>query len=93
MSKARRLFYEDIAELRGVKVSTVTVDAARSRMARRHPERHYVRKSHDMPEPDGYTRRSPWWYESTIHKWLDNRPGANNQDYIDARRDERRDAS
>lgn len=86
MSKARRLFYEDIAELRGVSIQTVRVDAARARMARKDPDKHYVRKSHDMPEPDGYTRRSPWWYESTIRRWLDNRPGAPNQDYIEEKR-------
>lgn len=86
MAKAQRLYYDQIAEMRGVKVTTVRTEALKARMARRDPDKPYLRKSHDMPEPDGYERRSPWWYKSTIDRWLASRPGAVNQKYIDEQR-------
>lgn len=82
----KKLFSQDIADLRGVTRRTVHVDNARSRMARNNPDLPSVRKSYDMPPEDGYEGRSPWWWESTIIEWLNNRPGAVNQLHIESRK-------
>lgn len=29
----------------------------------------------DLPIPDGHAGRAPWWYEPTIAKWEEERPG------------------
>lgn len=61
----RQLFLADVAELAGVKPTTIA--AYRARGAAR------------FPEPDGEVREGmymrPWWHESTVRAWLAERPG------------------
>lgn len=72
-----KLFYEDIAKLRGVAVSTVRVDNAKARQVRRaaSPDAvpKYIEGRQDMPEHDGTVRNSPYWLRSTIMPWINSR--------------------
>ena len=37
--------------------------------------RSYVARE-QAPKPDGeFDKRTPWWWDSTVQSWVDNRPG------------------
>lgn len=55
----RRLTTDDVAVILGVSVASVRQYATRG----------------DLPEPDGYLSRTPWWRPETILAWRDARPG------------------
>lgn len=55
-----QLSRQDIANLLGVRVETIGVHRRRGA----------------IPEPDGYTARSPWWFRKTINRWMRDRPAA-----------------
>lgn len=57
--KGRQLALEDVAEVLGVKPSTVSS----------------YRHHHLMPPPDGKLGKTVWWWEATITAWNANRRG------------------
>lgn len=36
----------------------------------------YWKNRDQFPAPDGYVGRSPWWFESTVDRWLRQRAAA-----------------
>lgn len=60
-----------VAELAGVKPSTIKVYQNRSSYRRRHG----TSREADLPEPDSRFSRVAVWHQSTILEWLARRPG------------------
>ncbi|ASR78102.1 AlpA-like DNA binding protein [Arthrobacter phage Timinator] len=72
------LDYALLAEKLGVTIGTVRTYNERAR-AHRAKAAETGDISHilqgDLPEPDGRHGQSPYWFESTINRWLKERPG------------------
>lgn len=72
------LDYAALAEKLGVSVASVRTYNERAR-AHRALAAETGDASHilpgDLPEPDGRFGQSPYWFESTISKWMKKRPG------------------
>lgn len=73
--------YEELAELLGLTLESARAYNARAthhrKLAAERSDPNYVRPG-DLPEPDHYFGQSPAWFESTIKKWDEARPGRGN---------------
>lgn len=72
------LGYAELAEKLGVTIGTVRTyneraRAHRAKAAETGDVTHILQG--DLPEPDGRFGQSPYWHESTINRWLKERPG------------------
>lgn len=71
MSGTKFLDIGDIAELLDIGRPSAQTYHQRARQNRRNG----VEKPGDLPEPDRYFGKTPVWKETTIKKWMKNRPG------------------
>lgn len=78
MAHTKLLGYEELAEKLGISVDSARTYNGRAhrhrRMAEKHNDPSLIRPG-DLPEPDAYFGQSPVWKESTIDRWIKNRPG------------------
>lgn len=78
MAKAKILDIKALAEHLGLGVASVRTYNGTANMHRRKAaetgDKSYIRPG-DLPEPDGYAGQAPYWFEATINKWQETRPG------------------
>ncbi|RCV51875.1 transcriptional regulator [Marinitenerispora sediminis] len=53
----------------------LTADQAASLAGVRRDTWHSYVSRGQAPEPDGRVGRTPWWWRSTVERYLDSRPG------------------
>lgn len=73
--------YEELAEKLGLTLESARAYNSRAvqhrKLAAETGDPNHVRPG-DLPEPDHYFGQSPAWFESTIDKWDESRPGRGN---------------
>lgn len=73
--------YEELADMLGLTLESARAYNARAthhrKLAAETGDPNHVRPG-DLPEPDHYFGQSPAWFESTIRRWDESRPGRGN---------------
>ncbi|UVK62320.1 DNA binding protein [Arthrobacter phage NathanVaag] len=87
-TKAKLYDYAMLAEKLGVAIGTVRTYNERARSHREKAaetgDPSFILQG-DLPEPDGRFGQSPYWNESTVNKWLKDRPGQDRSNKRDKR--------
>jgi hypothetical protein len=71
MPETRVIDLAALAEREGWTITTARTLHKRAQRRRRED----VIRPGDLPVPDGHAGRAPWWYETTIIGWEEQRPG------------------